>query len=1000
VFDRQEVQRAVSEEVFRQISAAMVIVEAPSGKILFVNRQTQKWTQEYIGQSIPSELRYLGDFQDVDENGISRIRHPDGRPYEMSEWPLMRSITSGEEVRDWEYLYTLADGTHLWFRANSSPIYDEVGRIVAGVLLTHDFTEQKQAEQELREREERFRATFEQAAVGIAHTALDGRWLRVNHKLCDILGYTREELLEKTFEEITYPDDLEPTLGYRRQLLAGEIGSFSMEKRYIRKDGSIVWGNLTASLGREPSGEPDYVIHVIEDITDRKRTEEELKEASREIEDILERITDEFFALDREWRFTYINERGLASIQRAKGESLTREDLLGRTLWEVFPEIVDAPPYQELHRALHEQKRVEFEAYAPVTDRWLEVHAYPSEEGLSAYMQDITERKRVEKEMETRTHQQAVVAELGLWALASNDLQALMDDTATFVAQTLDVEYCKIVELLPGGEKLLLRAGVGWEEGLVGNVKEEAGLGSQSGYTLHLRAPVIMEDLGAEMRFTPPPLLREHGVVSGMTVVIAGRERPFGVLGAHTQSLRTFSEDDVNFLQAVANVLAMAIERKETEERLEEVREAVRSRIARDLHDQALQYLAHAKSLAHLARTNLGDPELAGWLSQLSASLRRVEQQVRAAIYDLRLEEEQDRPFSELLVSLIELHRTMAPDCDIRLDMGGGILSGPLGAAGTELLRIIGEALTNARRHSGARNVRVAVGASEEKLWAEVSDDGRGFDPVEEPSTLTAGMGTRDLRERAYALGGTLKIESQTGKGTKVRIALALGRDGKVPKDEVRVLLVEDHAAVREAIASTLEREAGFRVVGQAGSLAEARSMLGTQPVDVAIIDLGLPDGYGADLVPELKEASPQAQALVLSADLDRAQIARAVHNGAAGILDKTAHLDQVADSIRRLIRGETLLPPEEVVELLRFASTRLEEEYDARQAIARLTSREIEVLQYLANGLDSEEIAQRLHISLRTERNHVSHILTKLGVHSQLQALVFAIKYGVVKIH
>jgi DNA-binding NarL/FixJ family response regulator/two-component sensor histidine kinase len=482
--------------------------------------------------------------------------------------------------------------------------------------------------------------------------------------------------------------------------------------------------------------------------------------------------------------------------------------------------------------------------------------------------------------------------------------------------------------------------------------------------------------------------------------VIAGRERPFGVLGAHTQSLRTFSEDDVNFLQAVANVLAMAIERKETEERLEEVREAVRSRIARDLHDQALQYLAHAKSLAHLARTNLGDPELAGWLSQLSASLRRVEQQVRAAIYDLRLEEEQDRPFSELLVSLIELHRTMAPDCDIRLDMGGGILSGPLGAAGTELLRIIGEALTNARRHSGARNVRVAVGASEEKLWAEVSDDGRGFDPVEEPSTLTAGMGTRDLRERAYALGGTLKIESQTGKGTKVRIALALGRDGKVPKDEVRVLLVEVHAAVREAIASTLEREAGFRVVGQAGSLAEARSMLGTQPVDVAIIDLGLPDGYGADLVPELKEASPQAQALVLSADLDRAQIARAVHNGAAGILDKTAHLDQVADSIRRLIRGETLLPPEEVVELLRFASTRLEEEYDARQAIARLTSREIEVLQYLANGLDSEEIAQRLHISLRTERNHVSHILTKLGVHSQLQALVFAIKYGVVKIH
>ena len=253
-----------------------------------------------------------------------------------------------------------------------------------------------------------------------------------------------------------------------------------------------------------------------------------------------------------------------------------------------------------------------------------------------------------------------------------------------------------------------------------------------------------------------------------MTVVIAGRERPFGVLGAHTQSLRPFSEDDVNFLQAVANVLAMAIERRETEDRLEEVREAERSRLARDLHDQALQYLAHAKSLAHLARTNLGDLELAGWLSQLSASLRRVEQQVRAAIYDLRLEEEQDRPFSELLVSLIELHRTMAPDCDIRLDMGGGILSGPLGATGTELLRIIGEALTNARRHSAARHIQVLLGATEDELWAEVSDDGRGI----EPGRSGGGLGLSTMKERATQLGGNLEIRSEPGMGTRIRLRM------------------------------------------------------------------------------------------------------------------------------------------------------------------------------------------------------------------------------------
>jgi PAS domain S-box-containing protein len=886
VLDRQHIQRASVEEVLHQMPAGVVIVEAPSGKILFVNRQTQQWAEEYLGQSVSSELAYLRDLHDVDENGISKIRHPDGRPYEMEEWPLMRSIRDGEEVRDWEYFYTLADGSHLWLRANSSPIYDEEGRIVAGVLVTHDITEPKMAEEKLREREERFRATFEQAAVGIAHTALDGRWLRVNQKLCDILGYTREELLQKTFQEITHSDDLEPNLEYRRQLLTGEKGSFSMEKRYVRKDGSIVWGNLTASLGREPSGEPGYIIHVIE---------------------------------------------------------------------------------------------------------------------------DITERKRVEKEREMRANQQAVVAELGLWALGNNDLQALMEDATASVARTLDVEYCKIVELLPGGKKLMLRAGFGWERDLVGGSTEDADLDSQAGYTLLSSEPVIVEDLNAETRFIPPPLLREHGVVSGLTVVIAGREGPFGVLGAHTRSLRAFSEDDVNFLQAVANVLAMAIERKEAQEKLEQVREAERSRIARDLHDEALQDLAQAKWQAQLAQTKLQEPELAGRMSRLSAALGRVEYQVRTAIYDLRLKEEQDRPFAVLLESLVELHRTMAPDCDIRLDIGGGILSGPLGTTGTELLRIMGEALTNARRHSGARNVGVTVRASEEMLWAEVSDDGRGFDPAEQPYTVTGGMGTRDLRERTRALGGVLKIESQPGKGTKVRFELALARDSEVPEeevredevreDEVRILLVEDHATVREAIASTLEREAGFEIVGQAGSIAEARSMLSARPVDVAIIDLGLPDGYGADLIPELREVSPQSQALVLSVTLDRAKMARAVQSGAAGILNKSAPLDQVVEAVRRLMRGETLLPMEEVVELLRFASSRREEEYDTRQALARLTSREIEVLQHLANGLDSEEIAQRLHIALRTERNHVSHILTKLGVHSQQQALVLALRYGVVKI-
>jgi len=725
--------------------------------------------------------------------------------------------------------------------------------------------------------------------------------------------------------------------------------------------------------------------------------------SDRRIQAILESITDTFIALDRQWRFTYLNDRALDHMGSEKGEELTREGLLGMNFWEEFPELVGTTLYQELHRALREQEAVEVEAYFPRSEEWLEVHAYPSEEGVAMYSRDITQPKREQMELETRTRQQAVVAELGLRALANDGLQSLMDDEVASVARTLGVEYVKIVELLPGGEELLMRAGMGWEEGLVGSARESAGLGSQAGYTLLVNEPVIVEDLSTETRFNPPPLVQERGGVSGMTVVIPGREEPFGVLGAHSRSRRTFSEDDVNFLQAVANVLATAIERHETEKKFLEVRETERSRIARDIHDEALQDLSGALVEARQLQSISESPESARRLVRLVATLDRIGQQLRGAIYDLRLEGEQDELFPKLLESLVELHRGMAPESDIALEVHDGVLSGPLGERGRQLLRILGEALTNVRRHSGASHVRVGVGITEEKLWAEVVDDGRGFDATEgseEAASATGGLGIRGMRERARALGGDLKIESNPETGTKVRFEMALEKGREDLEEEVRILLIEDHATVREALAATFEREEGFEVVGQAGSLEEARGMLGMESVDVAVVDLGLPDGYGGDLIKDIREANPHAQALVLSASLERAQIAQAVQSGAAGVLNKTAPLDEVVGAVERLRAGETLMPLSEVVEMLRFAGARREEEHEARWAVESLTPREREVLQALAEGLDSAGIAERLNISLRTMRNHMASILSKLGVHSQLQALVFALRHGVVEVH
>ena len=224
--------------------------------------------------------------------------------------------------------------------------------------------------------------------------------------------------------------------------------------------------------------------------------------------------------------------------------------------------------------------------------------------------------------------------------------------------------------------------------------------------------------------------------------------------------------------------------------------------------------------------------------------------------------------------------------------------------------------------------------------------------------------------------------------------------DKNTQEHSTRILLVEDHASFRQALAFMFEREGEFVVAGQAGSLAEARAFLRDAPggVDVAVVDLALPDGDGFGLIEELS-SRPDVTTLVLSASLEPTRFARAVEAGASGVLHKAAPIGEIVDAVRRLRSGEALLSPAEVVEMLRMVSRRRQEEYEAKRAIERLTPRERQVLQALGEGLDSKDIAQKLHITVETERTHMVNILGKLDVHSRLQSLVFAARHGLVEI-
>ncbi|MEQ2008927.1 MAG: PAS domain S-box protein [Limisphaerales bacterium] len=316
--------------------------------------------------------------------------------------------------------------------------------------------ERLETEDTLAESEQRFRGTFEQAAVGVAHIGLDGRWLRVNNWVCDIVGYSREELMTRTFQDITHPDDLAPDLEFVRRMLTGEIPNYGMDKRYFHKDGSIVWIRLTVSLVRAPGGAPKYFISIIQDIRARKAAEEALLHARNELEQrvqertaelaranmllhteveerksieaalrdsqarqrtIIDSTPDWIFIKDREFRYQ------MANVGYAKAFHIRPEDFIGKTDLELgLPaELVLGDPARGIRGFRTDDREVMesgqmmlipeepgMAAGQPVVLNTVKVplrDATGKVTGVLGYVRDITEHKAMENELHHREEQ-------------------------------------------------------------------------------------------------------------------------------------------------------------------------------------------------------------------------------------------------------------------------------------------------------------------------------------------------------------------------------------------------------------------------------------------------------------------------------------------------------------------------------------------------------------------------------------------------------------------
>ena len=809
--------------------------------------------------------------------------------------------------------------------------------------------------------EEDYRAVFELAGVGVVQADLAaGRFLRVNRKMCEITGYSADELLGMDVLDLTHPDDREEELLRAGLMLRGESSEYGVEKRYVRKDGSVVWvAENVAVSGARGDGKPSLTVAIIQDVTGRKRGEEQLHASLKELADLKFALDESAIVAftDQRGRITYVNDK----FCQVSGYS--RAELIGQDHRIINSGYHEKGFIKDLWRTIARGRVWRGELRNRAKDGslyWVDTTIVPflDDSGKPyqyvAIRSEITDRKEAEVELrETNALLSSVIE-------GTSDAIFLKDGAGHY----LMVNSCAAEVIGRPAEEILGR--------------------SDAELFPHEVARPIMEADREVMDTGRTRKLEEW-------VPAAGGGRTFF-------STRAPYRDHRGEVPGVIGISSDITELKKAEEALQEIREAERSRIARDLHDEVLQDLTYALQQVQLSGATAGGAP-AG-LREAGAALTRSVRGLRGAVHDLGMEPEAGGSFRRSVEALVELNRQMNPGCRLDLEVERGFPDELPAGTSKDLLRVVQEALANARRHSEADEIRIVVGTEMNgKLKIEVSDNGMGFDSERVP----AGVGTKGMRERARALGGDLEIAATPGGGTRVMVEVPAERVGSVPEapsERAGVLLVDDHTSFRQGVALALEAESDLEIVGQVGSLAEARDILASgHRVDIAVVDLGLPDGFGAEIIGGLREANPLARALVLSASEDRAEIARAVELGAAGLLHKSASMEEILDAIRRLRADETILPLGEVVELLRLAGAHKEEEHEARRKLESLTEREREILSLLAEGLDAGDIVARLHISTKTERNHVAHILFKLGVHSRLQAVIFAAQHGAVEI-
>jgi two-component sensor histidine kinase len=372
-----------------------------------------------------------------------------------------------------------------------------------------------------------------------------------------------------------------------------------------------------------------------------------------------------------------------------------------------------------------------------------------------------------------RIRQQELLAELGVLALQRTSFIGMLNHTARVTAEGMGAEYCKVMEYVPTENRLLVRAGVGWGEGVVGVASVGADLASPAGYALRTGKPVISNHLENEQRFRTPDLLVEHGIRRAMNVILQGDGAPFGVLEVDSQSEGEFSEHDLAFLQGAANILGMAIEQQQYQRKLQ---------AALDRHQVLLKEVNHrvknslqvVSGMLQLQANAVGDQVLGERLNEAASRVNAVGRAYERLAYNADYEKIDLVEYLREIVGDLEL--TVAP-CEIQFDAPELIQMA--GDRAILVGLIVNELVSNAGKYAyperpgGLIWLRVILQSDRRSILISVRDEGVGLPPGFDPATSKR-LGTRMVNALSKQLGGEV-TRPMTPIGTNFALLIPLG---------------------------------------------------------------------------------------------------------------------------------------------------------------------------------------------------------------------------------